>query len=245
MQPPAACRIGAWSLLTLAAICSSGSAAPESVPSDASFSYANMDPDDDLVVAPPAAREDCAQALTALGVTFKSASIPLHKQGKILCGADQLVSYSKGPGKISYNGTPVLTCVMAMALARFEVVAQEEAMRSFGKRIRSVKHMGTYSCREIAAYPGWVSEHSYANAIDIETLTLTDGKVVSIAKHFDKTDGVPKKKEGLFLRTLSRRLYDENVFSSVLTPFFNRAHWNHFHIDISHFRNDGTRPQAD
>ncbi len=32
-------------------------------------------------------------------------------------------------------------------------------------------------------------------------------------------------------------------FSHVLTPFFDAHHENHFHLDLSRFRADGTRPQ--
>jgi hypothetical protein len=41
---------------------------------------------------------------------------------------------------------------------------------------------------------------------------------------------------------VSQRAYDEEVFSHVLTPFFNAAHRNHFHLDLARYRGDGTRP---
>ncbi len=205
------------------------------------WAYANTDPDDDLIVAPPTPLADCNERLAAAGVTFSAASIPPHRQGKLLCGADQLVTYKKGPGGIKYSSPPVLSCQMALGLARLEMVIQEEALRVFGKRVKHIHQMGTYSCREIAAYPGWVSEHSYANAIDVDIFTLEGDKKIFVSKHFSKSAEAPAGKEADFLRAISRRAYDENVLSSVLTPFFNQAHWNHFHLDQSHFRNDGTR----
>jgi hypothetical protein len=45
----------------------------------------------------------------------------------------------------------------------------------------------------------------------------------------------------LFLRSLARRLYDEDVFSVVLTPFFDALHRDHFHLDLARYRLDGTR----
>ena len=56
-------------------------------------------------------------------------------------------------------------------------------------------------------------------------------------------DDEPKKPAGVFLRSVSRRANDEDVFSHVLTPFFNATHKNHFHLDLARFRADGTRPQ--
>lgn len=46
------------------------------------------------------------------------------------------------------------------------------------------------------------------------------------------------------LRLVSRRANDEDVFSHVLTPFFDAHHKNHFHRDLSRYRADGTRPQS-
>ena len=106
-----------------------------------------------------------------------------------------------------------------------------------------MQQLGTYSCREVAAYPGTVSEHSYANAIDIGQFTFADGRKVSVLRDFDVGEDEPKKPAGAFLRAVSRRANDEDVFSHVLTPFFNATHKNHFHLDLARFRADGTRPQ--
>lgn len=222
-----------------------------SVPVDAGVApvspywYADLDTSNDGIVAPPEDRADCENELTALGVKFRRASIPVHEEGKkrkILCGASQMVTYLGSASKIRYNGAPTFTCRMALAVARAEVIAQEEALRIFGKPLVRVDHIGTYNCREMAAYPGWVSEHSYANAIDFEKFVLSSGKEITVLRHFQKGDGEPTTKEAQFLRTFSRRLYDENVFSNVLTPYFDALHANHFHVDLGRYRTDGTRP---
>lgn len=209
--------------------------------------YANVDPEDDLVVAPPEVRPTCEADLAAAGVKFVASALPVHvaPKSKITCGAPQVVTYVRGPGKIAYSSSPLLTCTMALALAQWETIVQEEAQRIYGSRITRIDHLGTYSCREIAAYPGWVSEHSYANAIDIGTFTLQNGRTIEVLRDFDTSADDPKKPAGKFLRNVSRRAHDEDVFSHVLTPFFNATHKNHFHLDLSRFRSDGTRPQTE
>ncbi|MBS2019243.1 MAG: extensin family protein [Deltaproteobacteria bacterium] len=209
--------------------------------------YANDDPDDDLVVGPPDVRPTCEADLAAAGVKVAPATLPVHvaPKSKITCGAPQVVVYVRGPGKIAYSSSPLLTCTMALALAQWETIVQEEAQRSFGSRVARIDHLGTYSCREIAAYPGWVSEHSYANAIDIGAFTLQNGRTIEVLRDFDLGEEEPKKAAGRFLRAVSRRANDEDVFSHVLTPFFDSIHKNHFHLDLSRFRSDGTRPQTD
>ena len=87
-----------------------------------------------------------------------------------------------------------------------------------------------------------MSEHGYANAIDIGRLFLENGRTISIYRDFERGEET-KTATGAFLRAISRRANDENVFSHVLTPFFDAAHNNHFHLDLARFRRDGTRPQ--
>ena len=226
-------------------------ASPEPVPPRSPFAYANVEPDDDLVVAPPEPRADCYDALDAAGVRYRKATLAVHREGKtpkkpgILCGAEQVVVYLGSAAKIAYApGPPLVTCTMALALARVDTLVQEEAARHLGQPITRIKHIGTYSCREMAAYPGWVSEHSYANAIDLEVFTRKDGKSFSVLSSFEQAPET-KTREGAFLRSLSRRLYDEDVFSTVLTPFFNAHHKNHFHLDLARYRTDGTRGSTD
>ena len=207
------------------------------------YAYANIDPTDDFVVGPPDVRPTCEDDLAAAGIAFKPAQLPVYvpKKSKITCGAPQVVMYRGSPEKIAYSPAVMLTCTMALALARFETILQDEAVRTFGKRIVKIHHLGTYSCREMAAYPGWVSEHSYANAIDLESFVLADGRTIDVAKDFNPKVDVATTAKGAFLRAVSKRAYEEEVFSSVLTPFFDAHHANHFHVDLARFRSDGTQ----
>ncbi|WP_394837555.1 extensin family protein [Pendulispora rubella] len=202
--------------------------------------FANADPADDMIVGPPVPRDDCEAALKAEGIRFSTARLGVQKRKTMTCGSEQVIVYHRSAAGIAYDPPAMLTCNMALALSRLDAVVQEEAKRAFGKRIVRIHQLGTFACREMKAYPGWVSEHSYANAIDLETFTLEDGKVISVLRHFDKADA-PAKAEGRFLRQISQRAYDENLFSNVLTPFFDALHRNHFHIDLGRYRTDGTR----
>lgn len=233
--------LGASCLLALRA---TPLAAAPAVAAAAPIKLANNDPDDDLIVAPPAPRPACEAELAAAGVKWRPATLPVHEVGKKRkwsCGAEQVVIYESGPAKIRYEPSPMVTCGVALALARLDTVVQEEAARTLGKPVVRIKQLGTYACREMANYPGWVSEHSYANAIDLETFVLKDGSEVPVLKYFDKSADGPKRKQGRFLLDVARRAYDEDVFSTVLTPFFDALHRNHFHLDLSRYRSDGTR----
>jgi hypothetical protein len=208
---------------------------PHPVPSEG---RADQNPDNDLVVAPPDEIADCQAKLMRAKVRYRAAELPVRETRGAVCGAEQVVVYQRGPRSIRYNSAPLVTCGMALALARFEEVVTAEALSKFNQRVVAIEQGGTYSCRKMARFSSMVSEHSYANAIDIRSFRLENGRVISVLRHFDAPAGRP---QGEFLRTLARRLYDEDVFSVVLTVRFDRLHRDHFHLDLARYRVDGTR----
>jgi hypothetical protein len=254
-HPPPAPAMNATA--SSAAVAAAGSAVPIDAstvgdPSDASpapplrrpGAFANLDPSDDFVVGPPDAIPDCEDRLSHAGVKFRAASLPVHvdRVAKLTCGAPQVVAYVRGPGRIAYDPQPVVTCAMALAMASYERILQEEAERVLGSSIVRVEQLGTYNCRGIVRFQGVVSEHSYANAIDFAKFTLKNGKVMTVLGDFDLGDGPPAHRAGEFLRAISERGQDEDVFSNVLTPFWDAAHKNHFHVDLARYRVEGVRP---
>lgn len=201
---------------------------------------ADRDPTNDEVVGPPAVIDDCAARLRAARVEFTDSSLPLRRDRHgFTCGSEQVVVYRKGPTGIRWNAAPVVTCGMALALADFERTVAEEA-RVLGRRVVRIEQGGTYSCRKMARFT-IVSEHSYANAIDVRSFTLDNGRRVTVSDHFGKLDREPATPEGRFLRSLARRLYDDGTFSVVLTRYFDELHRDHFHLDLARYRVDGTR----
>ena len=90
--------------------------------------------------------------------------------------------------------------------------------------------MSTYNCRKTATN-NLISEHSLAN-----------GKTINVLTDFRPEEFSPNDPHTRFLRALTKRLFDENIFSVVLTPFFNDLHRNHIHVDLARYRVDGSRP---
>lgn len=191
---------------------------------------------------PPAPRAGCEAELAKAGAQFKASPLEMHwnRSRDFLCGAKQVVRYQRGPAAIRYSSSPRVTCTVALALLRFEAIVQEEAERVFGRKVTSIEQMGTYNCREIAAYDGWVSQHSFAHAIDVKRFVLKGGREISVQKHYGRGPDAPAHKEGQFLRAVARRVVSEGVFHVVLTPNFDRAHHNHFHLDLAAYVVDGT-----
>lgn len=204
---------------------------------------ADLNPENDAVVAPPDPIPDCEARLRELGVVFARAELPVKAaHGKLpTCGVEQAIVYKRGPQGIAYSTSPVVSCGMALGLARLEVVLNDEAQRYLGQKVARIEQGGTYNCRRMARF-ALASEHSYANAIDIRSVTLKSGRKLTVLHGFGKTSATATRPESLFLRTVANRLYDEAVFSVVITPFFDALHRDHLHLDQARYRIDGSRP---
>lgn len=206
---------------------------------------ADADPDNDFVVAPPQPIVDCEERLREAGVEFTPVELPVRPASakRPSCGTPQAVVYRRGPSKARFSPAPIVSCGLALGLARFEQALAQEAERYLGQSVVRVEHGGTYNCRKMARFD-LVSEHAYANAIDIRSVTLKNGRKLSVLSSFGKIDTEPTRPEARFWRTLANRLYDEGAFSVVITPFFDALHKDHLHLDQARYRVDGSRPSG-
>lgn len=129
-------------------------------------------------------------------------------------------------------GTPLFaSCRLAKALVRFErQVLQPLAWDYFGVAIKEIEQAGAYNCRPVRGRKFLMSEHAFANAIDITGFKFKDGYEIKIKENWD-TPGRAAK----FLRDVSKHacLY----FTSVVTPDDNSAHSDHFHFSVGLFGN--------
>ena len=67
-----------------------------------------------------------------------------------------------------------------------------------------------------------------------------NGRTVVVERDWVKADQAATTPAARFLRRLTRRLYDEQVFSVVLSPSYDRHHRNHLHLDGAAYSVDGT-----
>lgn len=118
------------------------------------------------------------------------------------------------------------SCPVAAALKLWEwQVVQPAALRIFGQPVRSIRHLGSYSCRRMyGRSQGDFSEHATADAIDVAAFVLKDGRSVSVLAHW-KGQG----EDAAFLHAVRDGACD--LFSTVLSPDYNAAHRDHFHLD--------------
>lgn len=119
---------------------------------------------------------------------------------------------------------PSCPVVAALKLWEWQVV-QPAAQRIYGQSVRSVRHLGSYSCRRMyGRSEGDFSEHATANALDVAGFTLADGRSISVLR-----DWTGDGEDAQFLRAVRDGACD--LFSTVLSPDYNAAHRDHFHFD--------------
>ena len=105
-----------------------------------------------------------------------------------MCEAPEGVAIKRGGAGLRFQPLARVNCAFAQRLERFETIMQEEARSIFKSPVTSIVHLGTYNCRRMAAYPDWVSEHSFANAIDIATFVLKNGRRVEVERDWVRAE---------------------------------------------------------
>jgi hypothetical protein len=200
-------------------------------------------PDQQRPTAPkaPAAPDGCRETLRANGLRIAPWTLrPEPLQPGVVCEAPEGVFVSRGASGLRFQPAARVGCAFGLRLARFETIVQEEAKAILGSRVRAVVQLGTYNCRRMARFPDLVSEHSFANAIDVQKFLLANGGTVVVERDWVRADRPAASRAARFLRRLTRRLYDEQIFSVVLTPSYDHHHRNHLHLDGAAYTVDGT-----
>jgi hypothetical protein len=185
--------------------------------------------------AEPPPLPECMEALAALGVSFEPAAIaPEHPDThpSLTCEIEEpvyvyppvlgvdLASFYTGE-----SGRVLAACEMARALAE---TAEDLAARG----VVSIFHMGTYNCRVIAG-SSTLSRHAYGDAIDFGSFELADGTIYTLADHWEHDTDSPATPGGRFLYEAAHRWYDAWIWNIILTPNYNAAHDDHFHVDLT------------
>ena len=129
---------------------------------------------------------------------------------------------------VRLRSSATLNCGMVGALDNWmNGVAQPTAEAAFGERITAIRVASSYACRARNSKRGAkLSEHGLGNAIDVAAFTLESGRVVEVEKGWRGA-----RDERRFLRHVNKGSC--GPFSTVLGPNHDRAHRNHFHLDLA------------
>jgi hypothetical protein len=167
--------------------------------------------------------ERCFAALDRNNVDYRRAEPEHLKNG---CGYDDAANLQDS--EIKYGSHIMLRCPALLGVLLWERhVLMPAAEKHFGRKLVSVRHIGTYACRSINGKKGErLSEHAYANAIDIAGFAIQGGPPINLERDWKDTAA-----KGRFLRDVRDGAC--RIFGVVLSPDHDPGHSNHFHLDMS------------
>ncbi|MBO0741878.1 MAG: extensin family protein [Hyphomicrobiaceae bacterium] len=137
-----------------------------------------------------AALRECVRLLAPLGAEVE-VSEPL-KQDQCGTPAPVLVRrIGSGANKVEISPPAVVNCPMVVGLHTWvEKALQPAAQEAFGARIARLRGTSGYACRNRVgshSHTDRLSEHAFANAIDISGFETTDGRTIDVAGSWGPT----------------------------------------------------------
>jgi hypothetical protein len=128
-----------------------------------------------------------------------------------------------------------MTCPLASSFTDWARYAVAPAAKQYlGSPVIKIETMGTFNCRVVnGSRSGRLSQHAFANAVDVSAFVLRDGRRISVLNGWRGSS-----EERAFLRRLHQSACKR--FGTVLGPDFDAAHANHFHFDMAKSMSNGT-----
>ena len=203
-----------------------------------------------------AAQAECVQLLGPLGVTVEIAK-PL-RTGQ--CGTPAPIVLRR-VGAVEIVPPAVVNCRIAAKLSQWvEQKLQPIAREVLDVPVLRIVNASAYTCRQrVGSSNARLSEHSFANALDVSAFVLNDGRTIDVLTHWGATgrdwhaqatlgagaiggghaqplsdvsqEELVLTRENVFLRRTHEAAC--GTFSTVLGPEANEAHRNHLHLDLA------------
>ncbi len=177
----------------------------------------------------------CHYDLAARGIAFEPTIVAPDSPANhpwLECSIEEpvyILSPLLGADLLYYDGNEtsrvLASCDMAHALADTLV-----DVLPYG--VTELLHIGTYNCRVISG-TDTLSRHSFADAIDIYGFGFNDGTEYTLIDDWEHDTTNPTSAGGEFLYDAAYRWHDDSIWSIILTPNYNAAHDNHFHVDLT------------
>ena len=173
--------------------------------------------------APARDVRQCLADLSREGVGFRALPDRSFEGGCSALGAVQLLDIGTPAANLG-----AMTCPLARQFARWTREAvQPAAAQWLGAPVQRIETFGTYACRGVNSQPGArLSEHAFANAVDVAAFALADGRRISVEQGWRSEDLNVRE----FLRTVHRA--GCRRFNVGLGPDSDAYHYNHLHFDM-------------
>jgi hypothetical protein len=208
-------------------------------------SEAQSSPWTDVEVA--TAKGKCTALLSGIRLDFEP--LPPIQQGSCGTPAPILLRSLGADHMVELDPPATVSCDLAKALSEWVDAVQREAKQLLGSAVVKL-HASSYACRNIynRAKPP-LSQHALANAFDIGGFVLSSGEHITVREDWQRKSAenhspVHLASTAVSLPTLKRasdqrsdfvlRAHETacSIFGTVLGPRANKAHADHFHLDM-------------
>jgi hypothetical protein len=130
------------------------------------------------------------------------------------------------PARIDRRPVPIYAaCSLAHSLSEMASMLRD-------RDVTDVVYLGVFGCRLVAG-TSTLSEHGHGRAFDLAALRTEDGTIHTVVSHWEMNQPSPVTPSGRLLRETVESLYEDDVFNIILTPDYNAAHRDHFHLDLT------------
>lgn len=147
-------------------------------------------------------------------------------RGEGVCGWNVARTVYGGGSATLAPGEANMQCPLTIASYMWMREIDAIAQKRFDASLVKVHHMGTYSCRrQVGNGSGAWSEHAFANAWDIAAFELSDKTLIQVQRDWNGD-----KDRKAFLREVRDTAC--KLFKVTLSPDYNAAHADHFHVDM-------------
>jgi hypothetical protein len=183
-----------------------------------------------------AGRKECVRRLSGLHALFERLD-PIKDGACGLPSPIRLFGFeSEREPEAEFAPAPILSCKMAEALRNwFDRVVQPKAKAHLHATIVHMTTLSGYDCRTRYDDPAQrISQHAYANAVDISEFITAKGERIAVGEAWDAGD-----ERAAFLHAVHDGACE--IFGTSLGPDANSAHKSHFHFDMTERR----RPLCD
>ena len=184
-------------------------------------------------IIPPDGSSNCIQELAALGVNFELRGDQRESAGNgLTCEIPDAVRVQNPINGVVYryiesaSASPLYgSCELMLSIYELSGL-----LREYG--INEVGHIGTYNCRVISG-TSTISRHGYGDAIDLASFFTNSGEEYNLVRDWqhDTTNFSTEAARALY--EIGQQMHARDIFNIVLTPNYNAAHDNHFHVDLT------------
>ena len=170
--------------------------------------------------------QQCLAVLAAADMQFEALTDRVTGEQ---CGFSNVVRIDRTASAVTAPFS--LSCPAAASLALWERhVLQPAARARFDAPVTMLEHFGSYACRNVSGRENARrSRHATAEALDVAGFVIGGSRRIRVLGDW-QGDG----EEARFLRDV--RSGACRFFDGVLSPDYNAAHHDHFHLDRGRFR---------